>query len=338
MAKKKTDEFASEMPQVATPEIPQDISSAHSAVMKYTRSDLWLKIGKRTIVIALAILIAIFLITRIFTDNDLPAGAFDPDSTVSVTNGIDGEKGDKGDPGADGKDGEDGADGQDGLDGADGQKGDKGDRGPQGPQGPAGPAGGGEGTSSEVYQNGNFVIALDNPKKGIALSETKGFTYPTAQLNALSLENCWNITYSDIPENIDNEYGGTKNGKDYFAYTFFLKNTSPDQVSLDYNFKLTLKEDRTGSVEAIRFQVYEDGRSTIYGADRKEFPGQVEPFACDKAFTGDVNLLDYNVKNFAYNAVKRFTIVMWYEGNDPECVNSILPAAIDLSMHFEVLE
>lgn len=302
-------------------ELPQDIQSAHSAVMGYTRSGLWVKVGKIVIASSLVAIIIIYLISRIFAPSDAPAiSPLDPNGQ-GITNGVDG---------TDGKDGEDGADGEKGDDGA------QGPQGPMGPQGPQGPAGTGGSDDPSDSGKGEFVIALDQLQKGIAISETRKFNNVTPYLYAPGLNDCWNITYSDIPEGIDNEEGGTKNGTNYLAYTFFLTNNSPSGSALDYNFKLRLKKDNTGAIDAIRFQLYEDGVSTIYGAPSSS--NNVEPFACDKSFTGDVNLLDINVQNFRYNQVKRYTIVLWYEGYDPECVDNILPASIDMSMHFEVLD
>ena len=328
-------------PEVMAPEIPQEIQRAHNAVMGYTRSGLWVRVGKILIASSLAAIILIYLISRIFAMGNMPAiSPINPDGI-----GIKGEKGDKGDDGLDGQDGQDGADGekgdkgadgkngkdgQDGKDGANGQKGDKGDTGPQGPQGESG-------GMIQDNEKGNFVISLAQLNKGIAISEHKDYwNNTTPYLHATALKDCWNITYADIPSVVDSNVGGTKNGKNYFAYTFYLKNNSYSKVALDYNLKLRLTKDQTGAIGAIRFQLYEDGVSTIYG--KSSSSGKVEPFACDKPFTGDVNLLDINVRNFAYNQVKRYTIVLWYEGNDPECVDNILPASIDMSMVFEVLD
>ena len=285
-------------PESIAPEVPQDVQSAHDAVMGYTRSGLWVRVGKIVIAASLAAIILIYLISRIFAMGNVPAiSPVNPDGTS-----VKGEKGDRGEDGLDGKDGKDG-----------------------------------KGGMIQDNEKGNFVIALDQLNKGIAISEHNGtFNNTTPYLSATALKDCWNITYSDIPAGLDSEVGGTKNGKNYFAYTFFLKNTSYSQVALDYNLKLKLVKDQTGAIGAIRFQLYEDGVSTIYG--KRSITGGVEPFACDKSFTGDVNLLDLNVQNFAYNQVKRYTIVLWYEGNDPECVDGILPASIDLSMNFEVLD
>ena len=305
-------------PDVNTPETPQDVQRAHDAVMGYTRSGLWVKVGKIVIASSLAAIILIYLISRIFSLGNIPTiSPVDPNGTgtSSAVNGVNGTNGE---------------------DGEDGEKGDKGEKGDPGPMGPPGPAGSGGGNIQDST-NGNFVIALDQLNKGIAISEHKDlWNNTTPYLHATALKDCWNITYADIPDGLDSDVGGTKNGKNYFAYTFFLKNNSPSKVALDYNLKLKLIKDQTGAVGAIRFQLYEDGISTIYG--KASNSGNIEPFACDKAFTGDVNLLNLNVRNFAYNQIKRYTIVLWYEGNDPECVDNILPASIDMSMNFEVLD
>ena len=43
------------------------------------------------------------------------------------------------------------------------------------------------------------------------------------------------------------------------------------------------------------------------------------------------------IADYQPGAIKRFTIVMWLEGDDPECTDDILGGMVKLDMNFSVL-
>lgn len=264
--------------------------------------------------------------------------------SASGTKGPQGLKGDKGDKG------------QDGVIGVDGDKGDKGDDGKDGLTPYIGengnwwigdkdtgvPATGGGGTSSNPgtqppvqNQDGNFTVSIDPQQgnKGLSISESRGFANPVQKLSTIGLKNAWNICYTDIPDGLDSDVGGAKNGQDYFVYTFFLKNVGTEV--LDYNELLTLTGNDLDAIKAARFRLYRDGKETTYASPAKD--GTKEPHACDEAFTGDVQLMDKNQTGLQPEQVVRYTVIIWFEGDDPECVNDILGGSVKLSLGFKVI-
>ncbi len=238
--------------------------------------------------------------------------------------------------------GDDGADGKDGLTphiGANGNWfiGDM-DTGIPATGGSGGGEGGGAGTGTTTPSgDGSFTVKLDpnQGNKSIAVSETRGFANPTDNLLTNGINNAWNITLSDIPAAnvIDTEVGGSNNGHNYFAYTFFLKNTGT--VALDYNELLSLTQNELDAVKALRFMLYRDGAPTIYASPAAN--GSKEPFACDEAFSGNVNLMTKDQTNLQPGQVVRYTVVIWFEGNDPECINDILGGSVKLTLGFKIL-
>ncbi len=197
--------------------------------------------------------------------------------------------------------------------------------------------GGGGGTGAPPSDDeGSFTIKLgDNMgHKSIAVSETRGFANPTNFLLTNGINDAWNITLADIPvDTIDSEYGGSNNGHNYFAYTFFLKNTGTE--TLDYNELLTLTENKLNAVKAIRFMLYRDGESTIFASPAVN--GEKEPFACDESFSGDVNLVSKDQTGLTPGQIVRYTVVVWFEGNDPECINDILGGSVKLTLGFKII-
>lgn len=260
--------------------------------------------------------------------------------------GPQGLKGDKGDKG------------QDGVIGVDGDKGDKGDKGQDGltphigengnwwigdkdtgvpAVGSGGTTPGDPGTQPPAGQNqdGNFTVSIDPQQgnKGLAVSESRGFANPVQELSTIGLKNAWNICYTDIPDGLDSDAGGAKNGQNYFVYTFFLKNTGTE--TLDYNEMLTLTGNGLDAIKATRFRLYRDGKATTYASPAKD--GSKEPHACDEAFTGDVQLMNKNQTGLEAGQVVRYTVIIWFEGDDPECVNDILGGSVKLSLGFKVI-
>ncbi len=263
----------------------------------------------------------------------------------------------KGDDGADGQDGEDGI-GQSGATGAAGAMGNTGDDGADGKDGltpyigengnwfigdkdtgiPATGGASGGGTGNTSPGDGSFTVHLDskNGNKSIAVSETYGFANPTDHLETNGLSNAWNIAFSSVPVGnaIDTKYGGgSNNGHNYFAYTFFLKNTGTE--TLDYNELHSLVQNNRNAVKALRYMVYRNGNPVIYASPAAD--GSKEPDACDEMFQGEVNLISKDRTALEPGQIDRYTIVAWFEGNDPECVNNILGGSVKLSLSFKIL-
>ena len=182
--------------------------------------------------------------------------------------------------------------------------------------------------------NNGFTVKIDpqQGEKSLAISESRGFSNPVQRLETHGVDNSWNITFADIPNTVDSDVGGSKNGQNYFVYTFFLKNTG--DLTTNYNEMLTLMDNRYDAVKALRFMMYRDGQRVRYASPAAD--GSKEPFACDESFTGDVNLIDKVQTNLLPGQIVRYTVVVWFEGNDPECVNDILGGAVRLSLGFKV--
>ncbi len=255
--------------------------------------------------------------------------------------GLKGDKGDKGDKGQDGVIGVDGEKGDDGKDGLTPYIGENGNWwiGDKDTGVPATSGGGNDfnsGTQPPVQnQDGNFTVSIDPQQgnKGLAVSESRGFANPVQKLSTTGLKNAWNICYTDIPEGLDSDVGGAKNGQNYFVYTFFLKNTGTETLS--YNEMLTLTGNELDAVKAARFTFYRDGKKVTYASPAKD--GSLEPHACDQPFMGDVHLLDLNYSGLQPEQVVRYTVIVWFEGDDPECVNDILGGSVKLSLDFKAI-
>ncbi|MDY2627810.1 MAG: hypothetical protein SOW08_05760 [Lachnospiraceae bacterium] len=178
---------------------------------------------------------------------------------------------------------------------------------------------------------GNFTINLNRLelyRKGIAISADGDFTDPTARLTANVVQDATNITLEDLPANID-EVDGDHNGRNYMAYTYYVRNAGKEDVG--YRAAVVLDSAAKGAEEAVRVAVWRNGERIIYAepaADGKEEEGCV-------SFVDHDTVCIYTEENFLVGNVDKYTIVIWMEGEDPECVDSIVGGSVEFSMNID---
>ena len=179
-----------------------------------------------------------------------------------------------------------------------------------------------------TYNGGRFTISLDKNttlKQNLVLYEDIRYKEPQVKLSAGKIDFLDNISVDWITSNIDNEKDGSHNGNNYIAYTYYVENVGEDVV--DYWTELYIDDVIKNVDEALRVMVYENGEKTIY-AKINNITGLPEentiPFySKDKAFVRQRRL-------FNPNEVDKYTIVIWLEGDDPDCLDDILGGEIKL--------
>lgn len=178
---------------------------------------------------------------------------------------------------------------------------------------------------------GNFTINLNRLelyRKGISISETGDFKDATARLTASTVQDATNISIDDLPDNLD-EAEGDHNGKNYMAYTYYVRNAGKED--LGYIARITLDSCAKGAEDAVRVAVWRNGKRVVYaepaadGGDEK---------GCT-SFESDKVVCTYEEKDFLVGNVDRYTIVIWMEGDDPECVDSIIGGSVQFSMRID---
>lgn len=185
-----------------------------------------------------------------------------------------------------------------------------------------------------VTQWGDLIISVDSPavKRGIVLSEDSEFKTQSASLTAKQVENVTNITYAWLPADLDTSKDGEHNGKNYVAYTFYCKNNG--QAAINYDATLEITGVAKSADEAARVMVYKNGEPYIFGKGKYDNREQAET-DCTK-FLDDKTVMTTRSENFKVDDVDKYTIVIWVEGNDPECVDDIRNGHIRMRMLFSV--
>lgn len=194
---------------------------------------------------------------------------------------------------------------------------------------------------------GNFVVTVEaQTQVSLSLSEYEDFREASSRLTADGLRDQTHATLSDIPDNITETNGSHNDIEDkrYFAYTFYCKNTS--SVVLDYSVDIVINKSTKGVESALRVMVIKNDITNIY-AKTKEYPeseiGKPEdhigtgieiPYTTIP-FASSVTIMSQTETNFIKNAINKYTVVMWLEGWDNECVDAIKGGTIKMDMKFK---
>ena len=185
-----------------------------------------------------------------------------------------------------------------------------------------------------IYNGGRFVITLDPNfalESGIVIYESLEDKDIKRKLYAEEINFMDNISIKWLPADIDTAYEGSHNGQNYIAYTFYIENQGKEIVNYWYEVEI---DDVIKNVdEAVRIMVFRNGNKTVYAkinADTEKEEEGTKAF-----FSKDIAVLEQR-KNFEPGNIDKFTIVVWLEGDDPDCVNAIIGG--EIKMHMDITE
>lgn len=183
---------------------------------------------------------------------------------------------------------------------------------------------------SLFYKGENFTVTLDSEygrESGLVIYEEQANKYERTFLRSKDIEYFTDISVNWLPENIDNEGDGSHNGRNYIAYTFYAENMGQDTI----NYWTTIKiDDVVRNVdEAIRVMVFKNGNKVIYAKNNKT-TGEPEPDTV--AFKNDDTVMLELSENFKVGDIDKYTVVIWVEGDDPECKDDLIGGEIKMHM------
>ena len=205
-------------------------------------------------------------------------------------------------------------------------------------------------------QSGEFIIRVDHPgEPKLILDDTPDFPDPRVVLNGTIITEADNISIFEIDPQVD-EINGDHNGEDYIAYTFYVKNISRGPVT--YNYNLSIRHATKGIENAAWVLLWQNGVLKVLAMPRAdgtaeyqrsefEFPFvedcagvQVEPdgqlWKLKTVPFAATNIVDKGWReDMMPQEIDKYTVVIWLEGEDPECVNDILGGTIEMMMKFK---
>ena len=206
-----------------------------------------------------------------------------------------------------------------------------------------------------VAQRGSFTVSIrdyNDKRYALALSENESFRQFSSKLDAKAAKDITNIDGNTLPDNL-NDVSGEHNGDNYVAYTFYLKNTG--ELTCSYLYRLSITKMTFGIDEAIRVRIYYTPFYYKAAEDAYDYSGNYTDYAKPK--TGgngapeidpenrvNTNFLDANtvtegrVENFGVGDISKITVVIWLEGNDPDCTDDRLGGEFRVDMTMQVID
>lgn len=185
-----------------------------------------------------------------------------------------------------------------------------------------------------IYNGGRFTITLDPSfalESGIVLYENKEIKDKKNRLYASEIDFLDNISVDWIPRDIYLEKDGSHNGENYIAYTFYLENEGTEVIN--YWMEVMIDDVIRNVDEAVRIMIFQNGEKTIY-AKENSLTKEAEE-GCEKFYSNELPVLRAR-KGFKPGEVDKYTVVIWLEGDDPDCVNALLGG--EIKMHMDIRE
>ncbi len=213
---------------------------------------------------------------------------------------------------------------------------------------------------------GSFTVQINynTMQSGFVLSETADFAVKTGRLISTELEGVNAMTLSDLPKDID-EYDGTRNGARYVAYSFYIRNDG--NVVDSYEYVLHMSDSSRDADLAVWCMLFEDGHQIIYadasadGDPERIWGYKIPPFynlaydpanqyyqkAEDKDGRWGIQTTPFESRDVVVRGIvtdiepgeiHRYTVVLWVEGYDPECTDSILDGYAKYYMEFNQVD
>lgn len=213
--------------------------------------------------------------------------------------------------------------------------------------------------TSVLEKENKFMVQASSPENvGIALSEIGNFVdeeYYSSMLQTEDMPSMFNI---DGEKEISPDIyltQGTASGDNYIAYSFYLKNMSTGNTIVEINNYINIEVNSLGMDTAVRVRIYKtvysDGniedtsvQPTVTTYAKSKTDGSLELVTGSKYKNDTVYATDFysdsQVMNETFEldttAIVKYTIVLWLEGWDDECVNSVIGGSFGISTHYDV--
>ena len=214
-------------------------------------------------------------------------------------------------------------------------------------------------------------------EQGFELSNTEDFKDPSSRLYGESVEDAPNVSITDLPTDID-DVDGSHNGRNYFAHTFYVAKRGEGTVDYRYTLSINSESlDASSAIWVMLFRNGEPTLYAKANAETEEaecLPAEGathssgRPLAYDKndlffleklpeeqyamvvgdkdfgyrlipaIFESDTVITSQIVEDMEQDEVDKYTVVLWLEGDDPDCTNALIGAHIGMQMDFELID
>lgn len=226
--------------------------------------------------------------------------------------------------------------------------------------------------STVTELRGHFTINVSDGmfREGFSLSENAAFDAPTMRLFAEPAVDVPAFSFTDIHEDV-NDVDGQYQKAQYFAYTYYIRNEGESTV--DYTWQLALNAESQDVSKALWVMVFEDDVMKFYAEPRADGTQEALPYFDDDsrgflktpliehaalpseqyqlirqsggryyyrlipiAFESENVIISGTQTQVAPMDTHKYTIVVWLEGDDPDCTNDLIGGHAGLDMQFRL--
>lgn len=203
---------------------------------------------------------------------------------------------------------------------------------------------------------GMITVRVDDTNlvgKSISLSEESSFENAKSSIKGDGILRLADTSYKFVKERDFFEVEGSNNGSDYICYSFYILNSGDETLDYEYIISFPVVTNNLNSavrvmlltsndenVETSRkvFAKAKEGTTTVpekiayedigYGIEEEQ---DAIVFLSDTLITKEVRT------SLEPNQADRYTLVLWLEGTDPECVDDVIDGTLKLEMIFNII-
>lgn len=219
---------------------------------------------------------------------------------------------------------------------------------------------------------GHFTINLSESlqQSGFSLSETEDFAESTSRLyyDGESTFTC--ISIADIEAYLDLDTEGLAENTNYFMYTFYLRNEGEEIV--DYEYQLIINSESQDLSSACWIMIFSNDEMIFYAEPDEDGNPETIPDQDDDSrgylvapmyeyalypeeqyelITGTTNeyyriisvpfvdegtIAEGIVEEAETLDAHKYTVLMWLEGDDPDCIDDIIGGHMGVEMQFNL--
>lgn len=224
-----------------------------------------------------------------------------------------------------------------------------------------------------TQMQGHFTINMSEGlfQEGFSLSESISFDDSRSRLfcePAIDVP-CFSII--DLHDDVD-DVDGQHNEAQYFAYTFYIRNEGESTVGYEWDIELNSESNNLSSATWV--MLFEDGKMTFYAEAREDGTAEALPYFDDdsrgyrkmpfgdvsanpdeqfeviaergsltyyriipETFTSQTVIASGSMSEVDPQEVHKYTVVIWLEGDDPDCTDDLIGGHLGMDMNFQLI-
>ncbi|MBR3614651.1 MAG: hypothetical protein IKL55_05690 [Clostridia bacterium] len=179
------------------------------------------------------------------------------------------------------------------------------------------------------YKGGDVTISLDYEEgkdPNLLLYESPEDKSFKTYLKCEDIDFLSDVSIDWIPDDINDEADGSHHGHHFIAYTFYAENIGKETIN--YWTTAHIESFEKNVDDAVRFMVYKNGERTVYA--KRSAGGGAEPGTVP--FIDEETIMLEKTADFKPGDIDKYTIVVFLEGDDPQCKDHLIGGEIVMNM------